>query len=197
MGARATKPTDPRDPSNPLPSLLQRASAPAVTRNLDSARDSALSWDDAWPEAAERVRRTLERRGAPADSIDDALQSAAVKALSRAEGFDSQEGMVRWVTVVAWNEVIAEWRRQARIEPGIDVEQPASTDPAVIVEKRLEVVAVADGLARLSDRERTAVLAGVGVGPEAEGPEDGRTKMRRYRARQHLAALVEWQVVDR
>jgi DNA-directed RNA polymerase specialized sigma24 family protein len=151
-----------------------------------------LNWDGVWPEVSERVRRTLKRRGAPEDTIDDALQSAAMKALCHTDGFDCPQGMVRWVTVVAWNEVQAEWRRRARLQVGNLPEQPSAADPAVDVALRLELDAVADGLARLSDAERRAVFSGIA---RDQGPclrEDAPSKMRRYRARQHLAQLVDW-----
>jgi DNA-directed RNA polymerase specialized sigma24 family protein len=145
-----------------------------------------------WPEVSERVRRTLKRRGAPEDTIDDALQSAAMKAFCHTDGFDSQEGMVRWVTVVAWNEVQAEWRRRARLQVGDLPEQASAVDPAARVEINLELDAVADGLARLSDAERRAVFSGIAREQDSRHPEDARSKMRRYRARQHLAHLVDW-----
>ena len=145
-----------------------------------------------WPEVSERVRRTLKRRSAPEDTIDDALQSAAMKAFCHTDGFDSQEGMVRWVTVVAWNEVQAEWRRRARLQVGDLPEQASAADPAARVEIHLELDAVANGLARLSDAERRAVFSGMAREQDSHHPEDARSKMRRYRARQHLADLVDW-----
>lgn len=41
--------------------------------------------------------------GAPPVTIDDALQTAALRALCRHEGFDSFNGLVSWVIVVAWD----------------------------------------------------------------------------------------------
>lgn len=145
-----------------------------------------------WPDLSKRVRRTLKRRGAPEDTIDDALQSAAMKAFCRTDGFDSHEGMVRWVTVVAWNEVQAEWRRRARLQVGDLPVQASAADPALRVEIHLELDAVADCLAKLSEAERRAILSGVVSEPNSHPPEDARSKMRRYRARQHLADLVGW-----
>ena len=141
---------------------------------------------------SERVRRTLKRRGAPEDTIDDALQSAAMKALCHTDGFDSPEGLLRWVTVVAWNEVQAEWRRRARLQVG-DLPEPVSVaDPAVSVETQMQLDAVVDGLAQLSDAERQAVFSGVAWEQDAGPPDDASFKMRRYRARRHLAHLVDW-----
>jgi DNA-directed RNA polymerase specialized sigma24 family protein len=139
---------------------------------------------------AKRVRRTLLRRRAPPEIIDDALQEAALRAWSRAEGFDDQEGMVRWVTVVAWHQVIAEWRRQARVEPGAIPERPASDDPAKTVEDRLGLEVVIEGLAQLNDVERAVILSVAADGAASDSADRARTKMRRLRARQHLAVVV-------
>lgn len=172
----------------PRPSPYKGASGPAVTRKLDEDPDPSLSWDDVWPAVTNRVGRILRNRGAPATTIDDALQTAALRALCRSEGFDSHEGMVAWETVVAWHEVQNEWRRQARVELGGIAERPDGPDPAAVVERRLELETVVEGLMELSIKEREAILAV----PEttADAAERARMKMRRYRARKHLAALA-------
>lgn len=139
---------------------------------------------------AERVGRTLCGRGVPPEVIDDALQTAALQALSRSQHFDTFQGLVRWATVVAWHEVIAEWRRQSRVRPEADMEDPKRSDPAELVDARLQLGTVADGLAALSDGERDAILSSLADTTPSDGPEEARTKMRRYRARRHLAALV-------
>ncbi|MGH8997059.1 MAG: RNA polymerase sigma factor, partial [Acidimicrobiales bacterium] len=135
---------------------------------------------------AGRVSRILRRRGAPPDTIDDALQTAAMRALKRSEGFDSPDGLVNWLVKVAWHEIQAEWRRHARLETGPVPERSGPPDPADVVEDRLALDAVADGLASLSDAEREAILGGV----DRSGDSPASTKMRRYRARKHLAAIV-------
>ena len=152
----------------------------------------SLNWNAAWPEVSERVRRTLKRRGAPEDTIDDALQSAALKVICHIDGFDSPQGLLRWVTVVAWNEVQAEWRRRARLAVGDLPEQPSAADTAVSVETQMQLDAVIDGLAQLSDAERRAVFSRMAQEPDARLPDDARSKMRRYRARRHLVQLVDW-----
>jgi DNA-directed RNA polymerase specialized sigma24 family protein len=112
--------------------------------------------------------------------------------LCRSDGFDSFAGMINWVTVVAWHEVQAEWRQRARVELGAVPEQATEPDPADVVESHLVVDAVVGGLSALTPDEREAILA-----PLAEdagisnGPDDARTRMRRHRARQHLAELIE------
>jgi hypothetical protein len=104
--------------------------------------------------------------------------------------FDSFDGMVRWVTKVAWNEVQMEWRHQARVELGSVPEHPAGPDPGTLVEGRLEVDVVAQGFAVLSTAERDAITSVLNDERRHDGPEEASLKMRRHRARRHLAALV-------
>jgi hypothetical protein len=100
--------------------------------------------------------------------------------------------LTNWVTVVAWHEVQAEWRLRARIEPGAVPEQPTEPDPAHVVETHLAVDAVVDGLSALTPDEREAILAPLAEDAgSSDGPDDARTRMRRHRARQHLAELIE------
>lgn len=122
--------------------------------------------------------------------IDDAFQEAALRAWSRSEGFDDREGMVRWVTVVAWRQVIAEWRRRARVEPGAIPERPGGDDPVRTVEDRFALEVVVEGLARLSDAERSVILSVTADGAPGDAADRAGTKMRRLRARRHLAAIV-------
>jgi hypothetical protein len=99
--------------------------------------------------------------------------------------------------VVAWHEIQAEWRRCARIELGDVPESPAGPDPAEIAEAHLALGAVADGLSTLSDRERKAILSPILDDIADSGVKDAAEKMRRYRARQHLAHIVELNSGDR
>jgi DNA-directed RNA polymerase specialized sigma24 family protein len=140
----------------------------------------------------ERVTRVLRKRGAPPATIDDAVQTAALRALCRTDGFDSFAGLINWVTVVAWHEVQAEWRQRARIELGAVPEQATEPDPADVMENHLAVDAVVDSLCALTPDEREAILAPLAKeAGSTNGPDDARTRMRRHRARQRLAELVE------
>jgi hypothetical protein len=98
--------------------------------------------------------------------------------------------MAKWVLVVAWNEVQAEWRRQARVDFGEVPERPGGPDPAVVVESRIDLGVAIAGLAYLSDADQDAILSSLLHEPVAGGLEDPRVKMRRYRARRHLAHLA-------
>lgn len=146
-----------------------------------------------WPSVVARVTHTLRRRGAPSALIEDAIQTAAMRALSRTEPVaGGRDGLVRWTTTVAWHEIVAEWRRQSRVDSAPDFDPPGEGDPAPIVESRLMVEAVAASLEDLSLSEQEVVLSGIDRTHLGSLPESSRTKVRRYRARQHLAALVDW-----
>lgn len=86
--------------------------------------------------------------------------------------------------------MIADWHRQARVELGGVPERPASDDPAKTVEDRLALELVIEGLAQLNDVERAVILSGTADSAAGDSADRARTKMRRLRARQHLAVVV-------
>lgn len=135
------------------------------------------------------ARRVLLRRGAPSALVEDAIQVAAERALRRREPFDGVQGWTAWTIKVAWHEVQAEWRRQARLESREPPDRPDTADPAIVTEDRLELEAVALALYELKPADRAAALAGLEPDEAAE-PLSPSEKMRRYRARRRLAALI-------
>ena len=125
-------------------------------------------------------------------AVDDALQTAAERALSRADPFDSIQGWINWTIKVAWHEVQAQWRRDTRSVLGEPVDTPGGQDPALIVERHLEMEATFRGLVALSEPDRRAILDALRDGRLAR-PLAAQEKMRRYRARRRLAALLtDW-----
>lgn len=135
------------------------------------------------------MRRVLRRRGSPAATIDDALQTAAERALTRAEPFDSLQGWLNWTITVAWHEVQAQWRRQARSVQDELLDAPGGPDPAVIVDRYLQIEAVERALARVSESDRRAILEALDDSFPTR-PLAAQEKMRRYRARRRLAAII-------
>jgi DNA-directed RNA polymerase specialized sigma24 family protein len=138
-----------------------------------------------------RVRRVLQGRRAPLATIDDALQTAALRALQRDRRFDTIDGWVNWTIAVAWHEVQIEWRRQARATPGEVPDLPGGRDPGQVVEARLALDAAKRGLDALKLDDRDAILSALDDRGGSEFRLTAREKMRRYRARQRLAALLE------
>jgi DNA-directed RNA polymerase specialized sigma24 family protein len=142
----------------------------------------------------------LLRRGAPSSTVDDALQIAAERALRRREPFDSLQGWTNWTIKVAWHEVQAEWRRQARVVPGDPPERPELADTAAIVESRVELSEVAEALFGLNPRDQEAILAELREDRDSTAePLSPSEKMRRYRARRRLVGLIadDWSLLGR
>ena len=139
---------------------------------------------------AGRVAAILRARGAPPSTIDDAVQAAAERALRRADGFDSIDGLINWMVTVGWRETHSQWRRQSKCLPGEVPDQVGGHDPAAIVEDRLGLEAVAEALAELTPAERTAILASLADEASEHEALSAADKMRRYRARRRLSAIV-------
>ena len=177
-----------------VPSPIQRSSRRAVTGNLAPTRNSSLTWEEAWPQVEIKVRQILRSRGAPRPTIDDALQTAAERSLVRADGFDSLRGWINWTVKVAWHEVQAQWKREARSVWGETADLPGGPETEYVVEHQLKLEATIQGLVTLTDADREAIMAG--LREERPGvPLAAREKMHRYRARRRLAATVaEWDV---
>ena len=139
-----------------------------------------------------KVRRILRSRGAPPFTVDDAIQTAAERALLRTDGFDSQQGWINWTVKVAWHEVQSQWKRDARSVLGDPAETSDGPDPASTVENQFELAATIRGLVALTDEDQRAILRGLAEEGLSE-PLAAREKMRRYRARRRLAAFVaDW-----
>lgn len=120
------------------------------------------------------------------------MQTAAERALSRTDPFDSVQGWINWTLQVAWHEVQAQWRREARSGLGEPFDMPGGRDPALVVERHLEMEAAFRGLVALSKSDRKAILDGLQDGGLAR-PLAAQEKMQRYRARRRLAALLsDW-----
>lgn len=143
-----------------------------------------------WPEIEVRVRRILLRRGAPPSTVDDAVQTAALRAIQRPDGFDCVDGLVNWVTKVAWHEVQMEWHRQARTSTGAVPEVADELDPARVVESELDLDATVCALSILTPTDRAAILSRVAKDGSTMRPESAAAKMRLLRARRRLAAIL-------
>ena len=103
------------------------------------------------------------------------------------------QGWINWTVKVAWHEVQAQWKRDARTVSGEPADTPAGPDTEYLVEHQLLLEAAIRGLVSLTDSDREAIMRGLaheGLG----APLAAREKMHRYRARRRLAALVaDWE----
>ena len=122
--------------------------------------------------------------------VDDALQIAARQLIAHPQSFDSIEGLIGWVIKVAWNALQMQWRHDARAGPSGVHQDADADDPAEVVERRIDLAATITALRTLSDAEREAIVSALVDEPRHDAPEEARLKMRRYRARRHLAALT-------
>jgi DNA-directed RNA polymerase specialized sigma24 family protein len=136
------------------------------------------------------VAAILRARRAPSSTIDDAVQAAAERALRRAGGFDSLDGLVNWMVTVAWRETQSQWRRQSRCLPGEIPDRAGGHDPAALVEDRLGLEGAVEALKELTSAERTAILSSLSEGASEHEALSAAEKMRRYRARRRLAAII-------
>ena len=141
----------------------------------------------AWPQVAHRVVATLMRRGVDHASAEDAVQEAVLRALDRNVPFDEPQDLVPWLTTVAWRVAIDQRRKQRLVDGEVPRSLPTNTDVATEVEDRRAVNAVAACWSQLSGTEREALLADVPCDPR----DQLRLRVRRHRARRHLAALIE------
>ena len=93
---------------------------------------------------------------------------------------------------VAWHEVQAQWRREARTVLGDPADTPGGPDTEFVVEHQLELEAAIRGLVTLTDADRDAIMSALSE-DQFGVPLAAREKMNRYRARRRLAAIVaEW-----
>lgn len=90
---------------------------------------------------------------------------------------------------MAWHEVQAQWRRDARVVLGEPIERSGGPDPAAIMERQVELATAIRGLEALTATDREAIVTSLDDALSGE-PLAGREKMRRYRARRRLAALI-------
>jgi len=96
---------------------------------------------------------------------------------------------MNWTIKVAWHEVQAEWRRQARVLSGDPPESLEVVDTAAIAEHRFEWSSLSNAFTGLRPADRAALLAGLDENADG-GPLSASEKMRRFRARRRLAALM-------
>ena len=106
------------------------------------------------------VRRIVRARVSDADTVDDLVQETLVRVLAAAGRIEP--GMLEPYAIVTARNVIASmWQQTARHRRNqhrvVDLRPPDAPDEEVLA--REEQTAIAGALARLSERERTALMA--------------------------------------
>lgn len=151
-------------------------------------RQSPIDFAAAWPSVRAKLMRVLCARQVPRCDAEDIVQEVAARALSRAGGFDSAEGLAKWGWRVAWNLRIDAVRRERRIDAGEAREVASPDDTARLVEGRLAVASVLSALTELAPSDRVALFAA--SEPDATRKDDVRQAVRRHRARARLLRIT-------
>src|SRR4051795_8396240 len=132
---------------------------PSVDRGSVDPSSGTVSFDAAWPDLAERLRRSLTARGVPAQDRDDVVQETALRVYRVWDSLDSTRP--RWPFVITVGVNI--WRDIVRSRTG----RIASEHPSAWIEVTAEHDVERDVLARQELRQ-------VGVAMQSMAPEQRR-----------------------
>lgn len=150
---------------------------------------SMADFEAAWKELRPLILALLVRRGTPQDVAEDVAQDTAIRLLTNWHLLEEGRPVWPFVRRIALNCLVDRHRRE-RFDP-LDVVADRS-DPHDVEEQslaRFRLRAVWRAMSGLSHRDRTILLAEVGMANNC--PNDSATKMARRRARQKLTAAVE------
>ena len=171
--------------------------AEAVKRLMPGTRRSRAGiaenyeerFQTAWPPVAGRLGRVLSAKGTARQDVDDALQTAAERALRRQVPFDGPDDLYAWASTVAQRALIDAYRQQRRMTGQTPDEGPAPGDLERQVRCRLAIEALVPAVRELKPEERAALSVSSGCEP---GSREARAQaVHRFRARAKLAAIVE------
>lgn len=132
---------------------------PSVDRGSLDPSSGTVSFDAAWPDLAERLRRSLTARGVPAQDRDDVVQETALRVYRVWDSLDPTRP--RWPFVITVGVNI--WRDIVRSRTG----RIASEHPSAWIEVTAEHDVERDVLARQELRQ-------VGVAMQSMAPEQRR-----------------------
>lgn len=146
------------------------------------------------------VRTTVASRLRDRSRIDDVVQETFLRAFVRLDALRDVERFRPWVLQIARNASTDELRRQLRSRPTevLDDDDAVADrdDPVEVAEFRLLAARMDSALARLSARDRTAVVLAAerGCGPAelavALGVSPATAKVALHRARRRLHAAI-------
>lgn len=173
-------------PDEDIPTLVARA------RDGDG-----LAWEELFRRARPEVVATARQIARDVD-VDDVVQETFSRALARLDTLRDAEAFVPWVRGIARRLAVDTHRHVARIAPREDLpdEPDASADPAVVAQAREAADRTVEGLRRLPDREREALLLrdayAVGVAEIASRLDltSGATRSLLFRARRRALGML-------
>lgn len=121
------------------------------------------SFDDAWPDLADRLRRSLTARGVPVQDRDDVVQETALRVYRSWTGLDPNRPAWPFVITVAiniWRDIIRERTgRIAECHPTAHIEVTADLDVERDVLARQELANTVVAIRSLAPEQRRLLLA--------------------------------------
>jgi len=124
---------------------------------------SMPSFDEAWPELAERLRRSLAARGVPAQDRDDVVQETALRVYRVWDSLDPTRTPWPFVVTVAvnfWRDIVRERTgRIAQVHPSATIEVTDDQDVERDVLARQELARVRVAWRALAPEQQRLLLA--------------------------------------
>lgn len=133
----------------------------------------------------------LRRRGVSHHDAHEAAQETAARAISTGVGFDGEDDLFRWASVVGWRIAIDQRRRVRRVSGDSVPDRADAVDVASIAEQRIVLDAVRERLTELSTSDREVLLSSFEPVRERTRAESVRLAVARHRARNRLRALLD------
>jgi DNA-directed RNA polymerase specialized sigma24 family protein len=151
------------------------------------------SFDESWPDLAERLRRSLTARGVPAQDRDDVVQETALRVYRSWTGLDPNRPAWPFVITVAiniWRDIIRERTgRIAQVHPSATIEVTADLDVERDVLARQELARTVVAMRSLAPEQRRLLLATEEFNDSVR-PLRPAERVARMRVRRQLARAV-------
>jgi RNA polymerase sigma-70 factor (ECF subfamily) len=145
----------------PASATRPAASAPEAGPPLDDGGESARRFERVYHEHFDFVWRSVRRLGAPAASVDDAVQDVFVIVHRRLGEFEPRASLKTWLFSIALR-VVGNYRRAARRADGYDELDPrapaAGPDPHESAARREALELFDRALGALDDEKRAVFI---------------------------------------
>lgn len=147
---------------------------------------------DEWEAVEAQVAAMLRGRGLSPDDATDLSREALTRAMEKGIAFASPEGLLHWVSRVAWRLSTDRWRatqRRSQVELDPDAFATDADQVFNVVRHRLALDEVKHLMPSMSEPQRSALARLAGEADQAEPSRAER--LRRVRARQKLRRGVQ------